>query len=185
MARRITARRFAHSMLTPEGPSADGASGQFNEIDFDLSGDLGIEIIAITGIIANVSEDTAAAPDVIQAVAARQSIHLDPDTPPDPGLAQTSEADLEDTDSDIIFYQVLTLYWMNGTTEGGVAAQLSPSGRISYVDEGTGRGVFSSRNIQHGAETESNNSDGSMRVVIEYYYVEFTRDELGIINARR
>jgi len=186
MPTRTSGRRFARSPLQAQGPSADGAGGAKAVIDFALGELSGIEIIAVTGAMLQENTSYAAAdlgdnPDV-----GVQELHLDPGSLVDTGILQPGDIGLVDIDSDIIYTQHIQKTALGGAaTEGiGAAVTLSNPGRVDLTDA-RGVGVFTARNIQHRAEVESNNSDLACELLIEYYRVQFSLDEIGILNLRR
>lgn len=189
MVRRISGRRFSRSRLSPEGPSADGAGGQSNEMDFSLAVLEGVEIVAVTGMmIGGIDSSLAASDNAIQAGRnARQSLHLEQGTLEDPGSGATLEVDEEVIDSEIFWLQYHNVEYVHTgvAAEGqGYSHTVQPNGRVDLTDQ-QGNGVFTSRNITHSAEAENNNQDISCTVLVEYYLVEFTRLELGFLHIRR
>jgi len=185
MPRRTTGRRFARSVLQAQGPSADGAGGATRVLDFDLGAREGVEIIAVTGMIRHDDTSLASTDNATTTDAAIQELHLEPGTLVDEGLLSEGDIGTNDVDAEVIYTQIHTVMQIGGTaTEGlGGSIETVPNGRISYEDR-AGAGVFTSRNITHRAEVESNNSDAECLLMVEYYRVEFTLDELGILNIR-
>jgi len=188
MPQRITARRFARSALTPEGPTADGAGGQTNVLDFSLGAREGLEIVAVTGLVGNIVDTSIAANDNALAASSqsRQSLHLEDGQLEDAGNGQTAE-DVDNVDSEIIFEQLISPIWIHTgvAAEGqGLSVVVTPTGRVDLTDR-AGNGVFTARNISHRAETETNSADVYLALLIEYYRVELSLAELGFFLARR
>jgi len=186
MPRRTTGRRFARTALQAQGPSADGAGGTTRVLDFDLAALEGIEIIAITGMIRHTNTSFAVADNASNNDDAIQELHLEPGTLVDQGLLSEGDIGVQDVDAEVIFTQIETMIVIAGSsTEGqGAAHTIQPNGRQDLVDPVTRQGVFTSRNITHRAEVESNNSDAECLLIIEYYRVQFTIEEVGILNLR-
>lgn len=188
MPQRITSRLFARSALSPEGPNADGVGGQSNVLDFSLGGLEGIEIIAVTGYLGDFTDSSIGAADnALQSGAqGRQSLHLESGALEDAGNGQIAE-DEDVIDSEIFWKQHFSPHWIHTgvAAEGqGLSFSITPNGRIDFTDRG-GSGIFTARNITHSAETETNNSDAWMGILLEYHRVLFSRSEIGFLLARR
>jgi len=186
MPSRITGRRFARAVLQAQGPSADGAGGAEAVLDFDLAALEGLEIVAITGAMNHNNTSFAAADLGDNADIGVQELHLEPGTIVDTGILGEGDIGLTNLDQDVIYAQHLAKSSVGGAaTEGiGVAMSVMPTGRVDLTDR-AGVGVFTSRNLTHRAEVESNNSDLMCLLLIEYYRVVFSISELGLLNIRR
>jgi len=186
MPTRITGRRFARAVLQAQGPSADGTGGAEGVLDFDLGALEGLEIIAVTGAINHNNTSYAAGDNQDNADVAVQELHLEPGTIVDTGILVEGDIGLVDLDQDIIYAQHLSKSFVGGsaTEGGGMSTHITPTGRVDLTDR-AGVGVFTSRNITHRAEVESNNSDAMCELLIEYYRVVFSISELGLLNIRR
>jgi len=187
MPRRITGRRFARSALQAQGPSADGSGGVTVILDFDLAALEGIEIIAVTGFINAENTSFGAADLGDNADVSVHELHLEPGTIVDNGLLAPADIGVLNVDQDAIFTQHLFRSFVGGaaTESGSMDVHITPTGRVSLVDETTREGVFTAQNITHRAEAESNNSDAMCLLIVEYYRVVFTIQEVGILNLRR
>jgi len=169
MPRALSGIRIARSYLTPAGTTAVQ-----RVLDFQLGADDGIEVFSITGDIGMQTTGVGAS---YVAGSVVQTVHLESGSIE----AVPIGTDDEDTiDSEQIYRQTLCHVNYNGTTEAASSMVISPATPVVYPQP-----LFSARNITHNAIGDLATYVFGCHVLIQYRFVRFSLQELGLILARR
>lgn len=172
MARNLTGPRIARSQISNPGT---GSASQ--EIDFNLATNQGIRVMAIQGLIHQISvPDAGAVNGMVQGVVTEPGT-IDT-TFLGPGAAGGDAVDEDDLQN--IFIQHTTDAMTAEGTNGGIggASYVTPNGLVVYPEP-----LLIATNLRHFMDVTQATFDAS--VEIHYKYVEFTRDELAFLFARR
>lgn len=166
----ISAWRMARSFI------GAAATEETAELDFNISTREAIEIAGILGTLAPTAA-TASASNV--PVLSEQSLHAEDGTIE--ALNSTgAAADQFENDSEVVYHQVLSVVSFDGTTEGGSALSVTPSGWVTYP-----RPLLLPFNPTHRVDNEAASLDVGATLLIMYRYVELSVSELALEFARR
>lgn len=160
-----TARSFIGAAATEESA----------ELDFNIGTREAIEISGVLGTMAR----TAGVETGVAPATSEQSLHIESGTIE--ALNSTgAAADQFESDSEVIYQQVLSVIAFNGTTEAAGAISLTPSGLVVFPEP-----ILSPINLTHRVDNEAAQSDVGATLLIYYRYVELTSNELAFQFARR
>lgn len=172
MSRTLTDWRFARSFI---GNNSAG-SGEDNELDFDLAGDIALEIASVHGMvnIFDITENTT-----LVSPFAQNSLHLNSGTL-ETINQEAGEGDQFEIDSNIIFEQLVNYKVVIDAAATHAAIDVTETSLyIVYT-----KPVLLVTNPSHQVAVDADvTASGILR--IEYRYVELSAAELGLAFARR
>ena len=171
MTKPISDWRVANSFIGQGGVSTVETA----ELDFNIGSREAIEISGVLGLIIVSTITAVTLPAPIQAV---QTLHIEDGTLEDVEVS-TSEADVFDNDSEVIYEQVMNIDAVIGTDEASSMLHVHPSGLVTFPEP-----ILSPINLTHRAENNSNLTTAH-RLLIYYRYVELSDAELAFQFARR
>ncbi len=171
MTKPISDWRVANSHIGQAGVS----SVESAELDFNIGSREAIEIAGVQGILILSTVVAAATFAPHQAV---QTLHIEDGTLQDVEVS-TSEADVFDNDSEVIYEQVMNIDALIGVDEAAAMLEVHPGGLVTFP-----RPILSPINLSHRVENNSG-STVSARLLIHYRYVELTDAELVLQFSRR
>lgn len=172
MSRILTDWRFARSFI---GNNSAG-SGEDNELDFDLAGDIAVEVGSVFGMI-NIF-------DIVENAAlvspfAQNSLHLNSGTL-ETINQEAGEGDQFEIDTNVIFEQLVGYKVVVDSVNSHAAIHVTETQLlVNYT-----RPVLLVTNPSHQVAVDADvTAAGILR--IEYRYVELSSAELGLAFARR
>lgn len=165
----LTDWRIARSFIGALG------AAESSELQFNIGTQEAIEIASISGRLAFGTITSAA---TIVPRLAQQSLHLEDGAITVPDLDET-DADVFDSDAEIIFEQFLNGIAFDGTTEGGAAID------GVNIEKVFRRPFISPINPTHSVVNEGSVSAVSALLLIEYRFVKLDIRELAFQFSRR
>jgi hypothetical protein len=164
--------RIARSFI---GHTSAANVEQTQVLDFDLGVQ---EAIQIFGVFGTMLPNVAAATGTFHNLAT-QTLHLEDDT-----LAEIpvddADADLFESDSEVVYQQELGMIFYNGTTEAAGSSYINPSGLFTFIDP-----ILAAANLTHRTESNTTDMDLAASMFIHYRYVRLNTNELAFAIARR
>lgn len=172
MARELTGMRIARSQIDNPGTGSEN-----QEIDFNLSTNQGIKVLGVEGMI-----QSPPVPSAGSSSGAVQALVTEPGTIDttflNPGAAGSDAVESDDLQNIFIQY-----HYFASTPEGtnggiGTYGEVQPNGLVVFPEP-----LLIATNLRHFADVTT--TTYNLMVVVYYKYVEFSRDELAFLFARR